>query len=72
METGSPGSGYVESFHSRFRDKCLTREVFGGLRDSRAITQAWKNDYNYRRPHSALGFQTPAEFTAVYEVSTSA
>ncbi|MGI9456266.1 MAG: integrase core domain-containing protein [Aeoliella sp.] len=29
------GKGYVESFHSRFRDEFLNRELFTGLKDAR-------------------------------------
>ncbi len=63
-----PGSlwenGYAESFHSRFRDECLALEVFHGLRDSTVITAAWKDEYNHRRPHSSLGYQTVAGYAA--------
>jgi putative transposase len=73
IEPGSPWeNGYAGSFHSRFRDECLALEVFDGLRDARAITAAWKDDYNHRRPHGSLGFQTPAGFAAACEASASA
>ena len=73
IEPGSPWeNGYAESFNSRFRDECLALEVFQGLRDSRAITAAWRDDYNHRRPHSSLGFQTPARFAAACAASASA
>ena len=72
IEPGSPWeNGYDESFHSRFRDECLALEVFDSLRDARAITTAWKDDYNHRRPHSSLGFQTPAGFAAACAASTA-
>jgi putative transposase len=61
IEPGSPlENGCGESFHSRFRGACLALEGFDGLRDSRAITAAWKDNYNHRMPHGSLGFQTPA------------
>jgi transposase InsO family protein len=31
---------------------------------ARAIISAWRRDYNGQRPHSALGYRTPAEFAA--------
>ena len=62
---GSPWeNGYVESFNSRFRDELLNRELFVGLEDARWIVDRWRLDYNHRRPHSALGYLTPAEFAA--------
>ena len=52
-----PGSswenGYAESFHSRFLDECLAQEIVDGLHDARAITAAWKDDYNHRRPNGS-------------------
>jgi transposase InsO family protein len=73
IEPGSPWeNGFAESFHSRFRDECLAQEIFDGLHDARAITAAWKDDYNHRRPHGSLGFQTPAGFAAACAAFTSA
>jgi len=73
IEPGSPWeNGFAESFHGRFRDECLALEVFDGLRDARAITAAWKDDYNHRRPHGSLGFQTPARFAAACAAFASA
>ena len=62
IEPGSPWeNGYAESFHSRLRDEFLAREVFENLAAARRLTLAWKEDYNERRPHSALGYRTPNE-----------
>ena len=62
---GSPWeNGYVESFNSRFRDELLNRELFTGLEDGRWVVDRWRLDYNHHRPHSSLGYQTPAEFAA--------
>jgi len=62
---GSPWeNGYVESFNSRFRDELLDRELFVGREDARWVVDQWRLDYNHHRPHSALGYQTPAAFAA--------
>ncbi|NBV45842.1 MAG: hypothetical protein EBR86_09440 [Planctomycetia bacterium] len=53
-------------------DECFALEVFDGLRDARAITAASPEDYNHRKPHSSLGFQTPAGFAAARTASASA
>jgi len=51
IEPGAPWqNGYAESFHSRLRDKLLAA--------------CWKNEYNPRRPHSGLGYRTPAAYAA--------
>lgn len=62
---GSPWeNGYAESFHSKFRDEFLDRELLENLRSGQAQTSAWRDDYNHHRPHSSLNYQTPAEFAA--------
>jgi putative transposase len=55
-------NAHIESFHSRFRDECLNEAWFLSLADARRIIEAWRQDYNTVRPHSALGYLTPAEF----------
>jgi putative transposase len=54
-------NGYIESFNGRLRDECLNVEVFLDLADARRKLDTWRNDYNQRRPHSALGDRTPDE-----------
>ncbi|HUQ70610.1 MAG TPA: IS3 family transposase [Planctomycetaceae bacterium] len=62
---GSPWeNGYAESFHSKLVDEFLSRETFASVLAARQQTAAWKDDYNHDRPHSSLGYVTPAEFAA--------
>ncbi len=62
---GSPWeNGYAESFHSRLRDELLNAELFADVREARALADGWRNEYNHRRPHSSLGYQTPAAYAA--------
>jgi putative transposase len=53
---------YVESFHDKFRDECLSMHWFLDLADARAIIEAWREDYNTVRPHQSLGNRTPVEY----------
>jgi putative transposase len=53
---------HIESFHGRFRDECLNESWFVTVADARRIIEAWRQDYNTVRPHSALGYLTPEEF----------
>jgi putative transposase len=63
IEPGAPWeNGYAESFHSRLRDELLGMHDFADLREARRLTAAWREDYNHVRPHSSLGYQTPAAF----------
>ena len=57
-------NGYVESFNGRMRDELLNETLFLSLDHARAEIAAWIVDYNQERPHSALGYKTPAVFAA--------
>ena len=57
-------NGYAESFHSKLRDEFLEREEFESEPQARALGTLWKEEYNTERPHSSLGYKTPAEFAA--------
>lgn len=65
IEPGSPWeNGYSESFNSKLRDEFLNMEEFESIRDARELTARFRRLYNEDRPHSALQYQTPAEFAA--------
>ena len=65
IEPGSPWqNGFVESFHGRFRDECLNREQLWTLTEARVVIEDYRREYNQRRPHSKLGYQSPARFAA--------
>jgi transposase InsO family protein len=71
IEPGSPWQNpFVESFHSRVRDELLDVEEFCGLAEARVVIEDWREDYNQRRPHSALGMRSPAAFAATLTAST--
>src|SRR4051794_41509174 len=57
-------NGFVESFNGRMRDELLNETLFFDLDDARAKLSAWVADYNDQRPHSALGYLTPAAYAA--------
>ena len=64
IKPGAPWeNGHIESFHDKLRDECLNREIFRSLAEARVIVESWRVDYNERRPHSALGYLTPEEYT---------
>ena len=63
IEPGSPWqNGFVESFHGRFRDECLNREQLHTLTEARVVVEDYRLDYNQHRPHSRLGYLSPASF----------
>jgi putative transposase len=58
---GKPtNNALVESYNGR-PDECLNSHWFASLADARAKIEAWRRDYNESRPHTALGWPTPAE-----------
>ena len=70
---GSPWeNGYVESFNGRLRDELLNRELFLSLEEARWVLDQWQLDYNHRRPHTALDYQTPAAYAASLPASVRA
>ncbi len=73
IEPGSPWeNGYCESFNSRLRDELLNRELFMDLREAKVVVEDYLLNYNHRRPHSALGYVTPASFAAKARAETGA
>lgn len=57
-------NGFCESFNGRMRDELLNESLFLGLDHARVRIANWVTDYNHRRPHSALGYLTPAAYAA--------
>ena len=65
IEPGSPWeNAYSETFISRFGDELLKREVFTSVLEAKVLAEEYRNHYNQERPHSALGYRTPAAFAA--------
>ena len=66
IEPGSPWeNGYVESFNSRMRDELLDGELFLHIDEMKYVVERWRMDYNHYRPHSSLGYMTPAGFAGL-------
>ena len=57
-------NAFVESFNGRMRDELLNETLFTSLDHAREKIAAWAWDYNNQRPHSSLGYATPAAFAA--------
>jgi putative transposase len=70
IEPGAPWQNpFVESFHARVRDELLNVEQFACLAEARVVIGDWREDYNQRRPHSALGMRAPAAFAAAWQAA---
>jgi len=55
-------NAFIESFNGRIRAECLNENWFLSIDDARQKIEAWRQDYNNHRPHSALGNLAPGEF----------
>ena len=65
IEPGKPWqNGSSESFNGTFRAECLDREWFAHPREAKIVIEQWRWEYNTQRPHSSLGYRTPAEVGA--------
>jgi putative transposase len=59
-------NGICEAFNGRMRDELLNETLFRDLDHARSVIARWVGDYNQRRPHSALGYLTPAAYAATF------
>jgi len=64
-------NGINESLNSRFLDELLNGELFTNLKESKVVTEDYRLAYNHHRPHSSLGYRTPAESAALCRDETS-
>jgi putative transposase len=63
IDPGKPWqNGATESFNGKFRDECLSLEWFRSRAEAKVVIESWRRHYNEVRPHSSLGYLTPAEF----------
>jgi putative transposase len=55
-------NAFVESFIGRLRDELLNETLFRSLAHTRAVLEVWRADCNADRPHSPLGWMSPAAY----------
>jgi putative transposase len=67
IEPGSPWeNGYIESFNGKLRDELLNGEIFYTLKEAQTVIEGWRGHYNKIRPHSSLGYRSPAPKAALW------
>ena len=59
-------NAFIESFNGKLRDECLNSHIFASVAEARVVLDAWREDYNAVRPHSALQDRTPAAVGAMW------
>jgi len=63
IQPGKPDqNAFVERFNRSYRDGVLDAYVFGSIEEVRRISEEWREDYNWERPHDSLGRVPPLTF----------
>ena len=67
IDPGKPVQNpFIESFNGRLRDEFLNETLFTSLMHARLALEEWRRDYNTVRPHSRIGWLTPAAHAATF------
>jgi putative transposase len=70
IDPGKPiQNAFIESFNGRLRDEFLNETLFTSLAQARAALEEWRRDYNTVRPHSRIGWLTPAVYAAKFNAT---
>lgn len=62
---------FVESFNGRMRDEQLGETLFMSIAHAREAVAALADDFNTTRPHSSLGYVTPAAYAVGLRLAAS-
>ena len=66
---GSPWqNGFVESFNGKLRE-LLNREWFRNRAEAKVLIEQWRQFYNEKRPHSSIGYRSPASVRKEWQQS---
>jgi putative transposase len=65
-------NGVVEAYHKTFKRECVWQHRFKTIEEATIVIRAWIDHYNNRRPHSSLGYLTPAAWQAKDQAQISA
>ena len=62
-------NAFIEELNGRFRQECLNENWSPSLEDAMDKVDTWRNHYNVKRSHNALGSPSPREFAALKETA---
>lgn len=67
IQPGKPiQNAVMESYNGRMRDELLNQHWWRSIAEARDAVDAYRQDFNEVRPHSALDHKTPSEFARRY------
>ncbi len=73
IQPGKPNqNAYCESFNARVRDECLNVHWFTSIEEAKNITENYRKEFNYERPHSSLKNMTPIQFANLQSLKLKA
>lgn len=62
-------NGVVDIFNGRMRDELLNETMFCNLAHARVVVAAWAAENNTERLHSALDYQSPADYARTLTIA---
>lgn len=69
IQPGKPvQNAVIESYNGRMRDELLNLHWWRSIAEARDTIDAYREDFNEARPHSALDHRTPGEFARHHAV----
>lgn len=54
----------IERFNRTYREDILDANLLRSIEHAQQVTDAWRYDYNYCRPHQSLNYETPGFYAA--------
>ncbi len=57
-------NGLIERFFRSLKEECVWQHTFQTFEEARRVIRDWVHWYNEERPHSALGYRSPAQYRA--------
>lgn len=64
-------NGMIERFFRSLKEECVWQHRFASFDEARRAISNWIRSYNHRRPHQALGYQSPRQYRSQQPMSVA-